>query len=492
MTRCPAARRSNPLPDSRYRPTRDCALIEDRHGCALADGNGSIGWCALRCFDAAPVFCRVLDAAQYPDHVRHRPSERGLWSLAAFFGLLLLALSGCDKAPQPAVDYHQAQQTDQVESFLEKHWARPLRAQGAPPAHFSPLETALDPRSCGTCHAAQFNEWKQSLHSQAMGPGIMGQLADMSPDATEEHQDCIRCHAPLKEQADSLVAALVRARDRGSHPAKDAGPQLHEQGLVCAACHVRGYQRYGPPRKDGSTPDATARLPHNGWISNTAFDDSRFCAACHQFKKDEYALNGKLLENTFEEWKASRYAREGKTCQACHMPDRRHLWRGIHDREMVQAGVSIDVTAPRIESGLVSATLSVRNTGTGHYFPTYVTPKVVAEAYQESAGRQMLKDTLREYIIARQVALDLSEEIADTRIAPDDQALFDYRVPLKTEAVTLVFRVRVEPDAFYTEFYRSVLRRKQAGKGEKLIKKALEHSLASHFTFYTSRQKLSK
>ena len=424
--------------------------------------------------------------------ILNRARERTLWGLVSFFGLLLLGLSGCDKAPQPAGDYRQARQTDQVESFLEEYWARPLRTQGVPPAHFSPLEAALDPRSCGTCHAAQFNEWKQSLHSQAMGPGVLGQLVEMSSDATEEHQDCIRCHAPLKEQADSLVASLVRGRDRSSRPAKNAGSLLHEQGLVCAACHVRGHQRYGPPRKDGSTPDAVAKLPHNGWISSTAFGDSRFCAACHQFKKDEFALNGKLLENTYEEWKASRYAREGKTCQSCHMPDRRHLWRGIHDPEMVKAGVTIDVTAPRFGSGVVSATLTVRNTGTGHYFPTYVTPKVVAEAYQESAEGQMLKGTLREYIIARQVALDLSEEIADTRIAPDNEVLFDYRVPLKTEAVALVFRVRAEPDAFYTGFYSSLLKDKQAKKGEKLIRLALENSLASHFTFYTSRQKLSK
>lgn len=424
--------------------------------------------------------------------VLNRAKERWLWGLAAFLGLLLLGLSGCDKPPQPAADYRHARQTDRVESFLEKYWARPLRAQGVPPVRFSPLEAALDPRSCGTCHATQFNEWKQSLHGQAMGPGVMGQLVDMSPDATEEHQDCIRCHAPLKEQADSLVASLDRGRDRSSRPAGNVGLSLHEQGLVCAACHLRDYQRYGPPRKDGSTPDATAQLPHNGWVSNTAFNDSRFCAACHQFKKDEFALNGKLLENTYEEWKTSRYAREGKTCQSCHMPDRRHLWRGIHDREMVQAGVTIAVTAPRVGSGVVSATLTVTNTGTGHYFPTYVTPKVVAEAYQEGAEGQMLKDTLREFIIARQVLLDLSAEIADTRIAPDRQALFDYRVPMKTEAVTLVFRVRAEPDAFYTKFYRLLLMAKQAGKGEQLIKQALENSLASHFTFYTSRQKLPK
>lgn len=365
-----------------------------------------------------------------------------------------------------------------------------MPAQGTPPAHFSPLETALAPQACGTCHAAQFNDWKQSRHSQAMGPGIMGQLITMSPDAADEHQDCIRCHAPLKEQADSLVTALAPRQGKGLHPPGEVDPPLHEQGLVCAACHMRSYQRFGPPRKDGSKPEPGAQLPHGGWVSEAAFEDSRFCAACHQFTNDGYALNGKLLENTYEEWKASRYAREGKTCQSCHMPDRRHQWRGIHDPETVKSGITIERTTARIESGTVAAALSIRNTGTGHFFPTYVTPKVVAQAYQEDVRGKALQGTLREYVIGRQVSPDLSREIADTRIAPDQQVLFDYRAPLHRSAAALAFRVRVEPDAFYTGFYRDLLNNKQAGKGEQLIKQALQDSIAAVFTLYSSREPL--
>ncbi|MBI3042295.1 MAG: hypothetical protein HYY78_05670 [Betaproteobacteria bacterium] len=415
----------------------------------------------------------------------------------ALIGILAVALAACGDTAKPTTPVKSPAQAaavqlpaPEIEKFLDAHWARPIAPQGKPPARFTSIEAALDPDSCGSCHVAQFKDWKESLHSRAMGPGILGQLVNMSPDATNEHQDCIRCHAPLKEQADSLVAALAREQGPGSRPAKDSGLALHEQGLVCAACHVRGYQRYGPPRKDGSVPDSAAQLPHNGWVSTAAFEDSRFCASCHQFPKDGFALNGKLLENTYEEWKASRYAREGKACQSCHMPDRRHLWRGIHDPEMVKAGVAIDVKPARIQSGVVSATLTIKNTGTGHYFPTYVTPKVVAETYQESAGGQVLKDTLREYIIARQVSPDLSAEIADTRIAPDEQALLDYRVRLHRDAASLVYRVRVEPDAFYTGLYRSLLAGKQAGKGERLIAQALKDSTASAFTLYLHRQPL--
>ena len=45
---------------------------------------------------------------------------------------------------------------------------------------------------------------------------------------------------------------------------------------------------------------------------------------------------------------ASRHAREGRACQACHMPERRHLWRGIHDPEMVKRALGREVTASRL------------------------------------------------------------------------------------------------------------------------------------------------
>lgn len=418
-------------------------------------------------------------------NIRRRLRPQRLHGRFLILGLGILSLAGCD-APRDTESRSPASN----DSFLQKHWSRPLQAQGTPPAHFSPLEASLAPRACATCHIVQFNDWKLSRHSLAMGPGIMGQLLNMPAAATEEHQDCIRCHAPLKEQAASLVAALARGPDQGLRPPGEDNPALHEQGLVCAACHMRGYQRYGPPRKDGSKPEPGAQLPHGGWISEAAFGDSRFCAACHQFTNDGYALNGKLLENTYEEWKASRYAREGRTCQSCHMPDRRHQWRGIHDAETVKSGVTIEMTAARVESGTVAAALSIRNTGTGHFFPTYVTPKVVVQAYQEDARGEALPGTPQEHIIGWQVTPDLSTEIADTRIAPDQQAVFDYRAPLHRNAAALAFRVRVEPDAFYTDFYRDLLKGKQAGSGERLIKQALKDSIESAFTLYFYREPL--
>ncbi len=392
--------------------------------------------------------------------------------------VFLAMLCGCSR-PSPEAGPTPSD-ADGVAQFLDGYWQRPLAPQGAPPAAFTPLESALDPASCGSCHVQQLRDWGGARHAKAMGPGVLGQLMNMDAQARDEQQSCIRCHAPLAEQADSLSAALAG-------PDAATGEGLHGHGVTCAACHVRGNRHFGPARRDGSAPQPGDALPHGGWQASAAFADSRFCAACHQFEADGYALNGKLLENTYAEWKASTYASEGRQCQSCHMPDRRHLWRGIHDAQMVRSGVSIDTLPPRVEGDTVHATLTVRNTGTGHYFPTYVTPKVVLEIMQEDAAGNAIRDTRREYVIARQVPLDLSHEIADTRLAPGAQAALDYVLPRQHGATRLLYRVSVEPDAFYTEFYRSLIDF-GAGRGEALIRQALAESLASRYTLFEERR----
>jgi len=207
----------------------------------------------------------------------------------------------------------------------------------------------------------------------------MGQLVEMFESDPTSALGCLGCHAPLAEQS-----PLIRSTGRlAANPAFD--PALHREGLPCAGCHVRGHQRFGPPRRDGSLASAgpPEALPHGGVTRTPAFLSAAFCRGCHQFAEDAPTLNGKPLENTYREWEASRFAREGVQCQDCHMPDRRHLWRGIHDVDMVRSGLSIEVAGPRSRAGAgdnVDVGLTVRSVRVGHAFPTYVTPKVVLRA----------------------------------------------------------------------------------------------------------------
>jgi hypothetical protein len=364
-------------------------------------------------------------------------------------------------------------------AFLERHWRTPIPPQGAAPARFSAVEKSLAPASCGSCHPAQFADWKASFHARSMGPGVVGQLVGMWRDDPATARLCLTCHAPLAEQQPYTERGV-------SNRAFDA--ELQHTGVTCAVCHVRRHERFGPPRRDGSIAPAASgqSLPHNGVTRTPAFRQSEFCASCHQFKADDFALNGKLLENTYEEWKRSPAARERRQCQDCHMPDRRHLWRGIHDRDMVKSGVEVSVTTerPRYRPGdELAAVIVVKSVGVGHYFPTYVTPRVVVRAGLVDATGASVPSSEQEYVIAREVALDLSREVFDTRIPPGERASFSYRRRLEGRGFTLRVTVTVYPDHFYERFFKSLLA-SGAGAGARQIHEALKAAGRSAFDIF--------
>jgi hypothetical protein len=399
----------------------------------------------------------------------------GVWQ--ALLVLTLLPLTGL------ATGDTRSDPSPVEREFLDRHWRRPISPQGEAPSRFSALERSLAPASCGTCHPAQFADWKTTRHARAMGPGVAGQLADMARNDPASVAECLACHAPLSEQQPTLVGPKGPARNR----AFDAA--LERQGLVCGACHVRHHERFGPPRRDGTLESAAPRssLPHNGATRTPAFLRSEFCASCHQFGPDGFALNGKLLENTYEEWRASPAAREGRQCQDCHMPDRRHLWRGIHDLDMVKSGIEISLTTdrPRYRPGEeVRATLGIASVNVGHYFPTYVTPRIGVRAVLVDAAGRTVAGSEREASIGRDVTLDLSRERADTRIAPGGRFTFTYRRRLDQPGLRLAVAVTVFPDHFYTGFFESILA-SGAGAGAPPIRQALDETRRSSYTIFT-------
>ena len=375
-------------------------------------------------------------------------------------------LSGCGKQQEPS-----------VEAFLETHWAEPLPPQGMPPASFSPLEASLNPESCGQCHTEQYAAWRTTLHSKAMGPGLRWQLLLMNQD---QGNRCLRCHAPLAEQK-ALLALELGWPNAPKQPPPDFVPAgLGHGGLVCAACHVRGHQRFGPPPRG----EVAEGGPHGGFTVAKAFEDSRFCAHCHQFPDDGPRIAGKLQEDTYRQWLASDYASEdlGKqTCQSCHMPDRKHLWRGIHDPEMTRRAVTVTLSLEPAGDGRHEALARVKNSGAGHHFPTYMVPKVELVFYRRDAdgGSQ----ELGRHIIGWQIDTQITREIADTRIPAGETREFrqPFVAPDGDWRVELVMRVL--PGEHYERIYRDSLSR--AGQlppaAVPLLRKALDEVESAHY-----------
>ncbi len=353
----------------------------------------------------------------------------------------------------------------------EGYWDAPRATTPQPPHAWSALERNLHPEACAQCHVEQFNAWKDSLHAHAYSSGMVGQFPAMG---LAEANDCLRCHAPLQEQRyrhDADMSDSLRLRlqhDNGFNREADidaARLPLRHSGVSCAVCHVRGWQRFGPPRR-GQRDDGHRDAPaHGGFTAVRAFEQSQFCASCHQFPAT-MAINGKPLENTLTEWKKSHFAKGGITCQQCHMPERRHEFRGIHDVDMVRKGLSIDA---RLVGGKAVLTLHSRHIG--HAFPTYVTPKIIVRAEARDAAGTRLRQW--QWEIVREVVYDHGwQELRDTRLQPGEVRRYEVG-DWPQHTVSIRFAIQVQPDAFYKGFYRNLL----AGRPDALSARHLERAL---------------
>ena len=379
---------------------------------------------------------------------------------------------------------------DPVARFLQQHWNKPLVSQGNPPGGFSALEASLHPGDCAECHAQQHQDWSESLHSHTMGPGMLWQARALPP---AEVAKCLDCHAPLAEQKALLAMELAWPGAPTTPPPEFVPADLHRQGLVCAACHVRAHQRIGPPAGEGKVAGDTPGLPHGGFVESAAFGDSRFCATCHQFPDDGPALNGKLLENTLQEWQASRHAAEGRQCQSCHMPERRHLWRGIHDPEMVRSALTTELKLEPGEYGRLRLRAEIRNSGAGHYFPTYLVPRVwLRLVLVDPDGRD--RTLLVEQVVARDVNVWLTEERSDTRMAPDEVRVLEVEIgPPPGPGWQVELRVDVAPREHYERMFATVLRNNAAdldAETLRLLEQAFTEAQDSRFTALRTRQLL--
>lgn len=330
-------------------------------------------------------------------------------------------------------------------------FGQPLAPQGPPPASLAPAQASLSVRQCGRCHAKQVREWTGSLHSIAVGPGLLGQI-DHALSA-KEAASCRRCHAPLAEQATDLA--------------------LRAEGVQCAGCHVRQWTRHGPPNVSASL------LPLPGYPQKTMelYERADLCMACHQLPP-RGAVNGKPLLDTYREWLEGPYMKRGVQCQHCHMPSREHTWKGIHDRETFRQGFELIARASRTD-GTTTVLAELTNVGAGHFLPTTPTPAVHVTIELLDARDGVLASSV--YTIKRGISYDGAwHETSDTRIAPGETRPIAraWRAPAATHARV---SVAVHPDAFYEQIYTQRLAGKITAQQVALYRQALATAISRRY-----------
>ncbi len=182
---------------------------------------------------------------------------------------------------------------------------------------------------CRDCHPAQYREWRASMHAYAQHSPVVEAFNRfvLRGSGGAVGSFCARCHTPIGIASGE---GPLRPNPHRSVVAMDS-----VSCTVCHSQHTRNGQAsgeipvpvpgspeptiYGPyAGYDETGADATAprliKAPHVARRSDV-ITTGRFCGACH----DVIFPNGVRLEEAFAEWKNSRYARAGITCQACHM-----------------------------------------------------------------------------------------------------------------------------------------------------------------------------
>lgn len=187
------------------------------------------------------------------------------------------------------------------------------------------LHTAfLGPGTCARCHGgyapyAQADQWIGSMMANsARDPLFRTALAIANQDKPGAGTFCLRCHAPvgfLHGNAEPPDASALEAIDL--------------EGVQCEVCH-----RMTPASKIGNAQyvlddDGNIFGPYDDPFSmpmrmmagrnpqGSAFiRQGELCGTCHDVTNP---LNGFPEQRTYTEWKQSAFAREGITCQGCHM-----------------------------------------------------------------------------------------------------------------------------------------------------------------------------
>ncbi len=327
--------------------------------------------------------------------VGKRPSLTG-WpggicpaSLLAVFGALSILGGAWAQAPSPA-----GPRVDGMFATSDRCYA--CHNTLATP-NGADVSIAPDWSSSMMAHAALDPYWQAAVRRELVE----------HPEARVAIEDkCSTCHMPMartSSRAAGRAGTLFSHLDPTAAPTQAAATASALDGVSCTACHQVEPEGLGEPESFTGGfvvgPPGAPRKVFGPWDvdagrvrvmhSATAFEPVRgghlstsdFCATCHTLYThalgDDGTVVGELPEQVpYLEWLHSDFAREGQSCQSCHMPVveeptaissvvgvareglSRHVFRGGNfflPRIFQRFGAELGVTAPPERLELMAA-----------------------------------------------------------------------------------------------------------------------------------------
>jgi hypothetical protein len=306
-------------------------------------------------------------------------------------------------------------------------------------------------QACKECHVQNALEWKTSRHAQSTAdenPFYRLMLQRARKANSQAAEKCDQCHQPV-------TALELNEYDAG---------KLKNEGVTCDVCHatrlagrgknarleiVSGNVKFGP-FKDAVPIDHTAEY-------SPFLVSSDFCITCHGNLKDEHGFS---FCSTEEEYRRSSFAKNGITCQDCHMPTMEgktaelgkirqvhtHIFYGGYNSEILHNCAVLQLDVKKDET-VLHTEIRVTNKTVGHSLPSGSSMRMVVltvQAFDEN-GRQIWQNysdspfSDPQSVFMRLMENDRGEapvppwEAAkvrfDQRLNPDESRTLTYEIP---------------------------------------------------------------
>ena len=333
-----------------------------------------------------------------------------------------------------------------------------LAASGyTPPPKFRRDVNPQGAETCRNCHLDISQQWLGSAHARADRTKnlLFGRMYFYSLRETRGATmvKCGPCHETMSFIQNDFE--VPRARE------------VNGEGVTCSYCHAisgKGPAEAVPPAElDLSKYGGSIRVPvsNNTHKSGYAaiYTSSDYCGICHKYSNQ----HGVPISDTIGEWKKTRYAKQGVTCQACHMPGgpgRNSVDGPVRPRvadhsfapdpglnPRLKNAVTLRLEAQRRGSDSLRVYAHVTNAGAGHSLPTgndqhmlLVRLRVLTESgtivwendpFQEwnvSVFSLLLENDLGQWPAE---TWDARRVLADRRIPAGQSARIYYDVPLR-------------------------------------------------------------
>ncbi len=252
-------------------------------------------------------------------------------------------------------------------------------------------------RECNECHSKSFKEWNISHHHASTAknnPFFSAMLKISFPDSNQVTL-CQTCHEPVQRLG---IPSVLRDR-------------LTNEGVTCDVCHATklsehsdslftlqpGNVKYGPYK------DAVSSVHESAFSKELT--SSEFCLSCHGHRENKHGI---IMCTTEDEYKKSSYAKDGVTCQDCHMPAVEgkttdlgkmrdeiysHAFYGGHSEQMLRECAEIHLESRRQAEGFILS-VDVTNATVGHSLPTGTPLRAVylSVTAQDTSGETMWRN----------------------------------------------------------------------------------------------------